>query len=75
MSKPTEAGQNASTDKRAASPHPLDGSQYHNIIEEQEYAERRPTPDEQAPWRIAHPLEDPTAPHTPPAPTISVGPK
>lgn len=28
---------------------PLDGSQYHDVIEEQEYAEQRPTPEEQKP--------------------------
>jgi len=28
---------------------PLDGSQYIDVIEEQEYAERRPTPEEQRP--------------------------
>lgn len=28
---------------------PLDGSQYLDVIEEQEYAERRPTPEEQRP--------------------------
>jgi hypothetical protein len=28
---------------------PLDGSQYLDVIEEQEYAERRPTADEQKP--------------------------
>lgn len=28
---------------------PLDGSQYHDVIEEQEYADRRPSPEEQTP--------------------------
>ncbi|HJV88532.1 MAG TPA: hypothetical protein VJ698_23910 [Noviherbaspirillum sp.] len=28
---------------------PLDGSQYLDVIEEQEYADRRPTPEEQKP--------------------------
>lgn len=28
---------------------PLDGSQYHDVIEEQEYAERRPSQEEQMP--------------------------
>ncbi len=28
---------------------PLDGSQYLDVAEEQEYAERRPTPEEQRP--------------------------
>lgn len=28
---------------------PLDGSQYIDVIEEQEYAEQRPTPEEQKP--------------------------
>jgi hypothetical protein len=30
---------------------PLDGSQYLDIIEEQKYAEQRPTPEEQKPRR------------------------
>ena len=34
--------------------HALDGSQYLGIIEEQIYAEQRPTPEEQKPWRIFH---------------------
>ena len=28
---------------------PLDGSQYRDVIEEQEYADRRPSPEEQKP--------------------------
>lgn len=28
---------------------PIDGSQYLEVVEEQEYAERRPTPEEQKP--------------------------
>lgn len=28
---------------------PLDGSQYIDVVEEQEYADRRPTPEEQKP--------------------------
>lgn len=28
---------------------PMDGSQYLDVIEEQEYADRRPTPEEQRP--------------------------
>lgn len=28
---------------------PMDGSQYIDVIEEQEYADRRPTPEEQRP--------------------------
>lgn len=31
--------------------HPLDGSQYHNIIEEQVYSEQRPGPSENKPHR------------------------
>ncbi|HEY8605567.1 MAG TPA: hypothetical protein VIM12_00470 [Noviherbaspirillum sp.] len=33
---------------------PLDGSQYLDVVEEQEYANRRPAPDEQRP-RFASP--------------------
>lgn len=29
--------------------HPLDGSQYMDVVEEQEYADRRPTAEEQRP--------------------------
>ncbi len=57
------------------SPHPLDGSQYHNIIEEQEYSERRPTPEEQKPWRISHPGQEQPSSHVPAEPSISVGTK
>lgn len=28
---------------------PLDGSQYHDVIDEQQYADQRPTPEEQQP--------------------------
>lgn len=28
---------------------PLDGSQYHDVIEEQQYAEKRPSPEEEKP--------------------------
>ncbi|MCM0044130.1 MAG: hypothetical protein NBV65_05805 [Burkholderiaceae bacterium] len=58
-----------------APPHPLDGSQYHNVIEEQAYAELPPTPEEQMPRRarqLADP--DPVQPH-PDDPAISVGPQ
>ena len=56
-------------------PHPLDGSQYHNVIEEQEYAERRPTPEEQRPWRISHPDQEQPSSHVRPDPSISIGTK
>ncbi len=54
-------------------PHPLDGSQFHNVIEEQIYAELPPTPEEQQPRRARH-LPDPAeqGPH-PDDPAISVG--
>lgn len=56
-----------------AAPHPLDGSQFHNVIEEQVYSELPPTPEEQMPRRSRH-LPDPEArqPH-PDDPAISVG--
>lgn len=55
--------------------HPLDGSQYHNVIEEQAYSELPPTPEEQMPRRV-HLLADPppVQPH-PDDPAISVGPQ
>lgn len=58
-----------------APPHPLDGSQYHNVIEEQVYSELPPTAEEQRPRRVRQ-LADPDAvqPH-PDDPTISVGPQ
>ncbi len=33
---------------------PLDGRQFHNVIDEQRYAEQPPTHEEQTPWRIHH---------------------
>lgn len=44
------------TDERSKGPYvgrPLDGSQYVDVIEEQEYADRRPSPEEQKP-RFSH---------------------
>jgi len=58
----------------SASPHALDGSQYHNIIEEQVYAEQRPSPQEQRPWRIFHPTQTEPPTPEPDKPSISVGP-
>ncbi len=56
-----------------ASPHPLDGSQYHGVIEEQARAEQPPTEEEQAPRRVRHlPDPAPVQPH-PDDPSISVG--
>lgn len=58
-----------------APPHPLDGSQYHNVIEEQAYSELPPTPEEQQPRRARHLAEpEPIQPH-PDDPAISVGPQ
>lgn len=66
--------------------HALDGSQYHNIIEEQAYSELPPTPEEQKPWRVFHQRENqresqsesqhdtkPADRDSHEAPTISVG--
>ncbi len=54
-------------------PHPLDGSHFHSVIEEQVYSELPPTPEEQKPRRVRH-LPDPEGqqPH-PDDPTISIG--
>ena len=56
-----------------AAPHPVDGSQFHNVVEEQAWSEMPPTPEEQEPRRVRH-LPDPEAakPH-PDDPSISVG--
>ena len=56
-----------------AAPHPLDGSQFHNVIEEQAWSDAPPTQQEQAPRRARH-LPDPeqAKPH-PDDPSISVG--
>ena len=57
--------------------HALDGSQYHNIIEEQVYAEQPPTAEEQKPWRVFHQHETQDTrtgdQGSPDAPAISVG--
>ena len=60
-----------------AKEHALDGSQYHNIIEEQVYAEQPPTAEEQKPWRVFHQHETQDSKTgdqgSPEAPAISVG--
>ncbi len=57
-----------------AAPHPLDGSQFHNVVEEQAYSELPPTAEEQAPRRARQlPDPEPVRPH-PDDPSISVGP-
>ena len=55
-------------------PHAMDGSQFHNVIEEQTWSELPPTPEEQMPRRARH-LDDAEeqAPH-PAQAQISVGP-
>ena len=59
----------------AVPPHPLDGSQYHNVIEEQLYSELAPTAEEQMPCRFRHLADpEPVQPH-PDDPSISVGPQ
>lgn len=60
-------------DTPPAAPHPLDGSHFHNVIEEQVYSELPPTPEEQMPRRSRH-LPDPQGrqPHRD-DPAISVG--
>jgi hypothetical protein len=56
----------------ASERHPLDGSQFHNVIEEQVYSELPPTPEEQIPHRAGHlPEPDPSPPDKP---TLSIGP-
>ncbi len=56
-----------------AAPHPLDGSQYHNVIEEQEWSEQPPSPEEQAPRRARHLPEPASPPPHPDDPAISIG--
>lgn len=58
-----------------AAAHPLDGSQFHTVVEEQVYAELPPTLEEQAPRRSRQlPEPNSTRPH-PDDPAISVGPQ
>lgn len=53
--------------------HPLDGSQFHNVVDEQRWAELPPTPEEQAPRRVRRlPEPDALIPH-PDDPGISIG--
>ncbi len=60
-------------DTPPAAPHPLDGSHFHNVIEEQVYSELPPTPEEQMPRRARH-LPEPEGQHRhPDDPAISVG--
>lgn len=54
--------------------HAVDGSQFHNVIEEQWYSELPPTPEEQMPLRARHLTEPDDQPPHPDDPTISVGP-
>lgn len=59
----------------ASAPHPMDGSQFHNVIEEQTWSDLPPTPEEQMPRRARHldDAESDQAPH-PEQAQISVGP-
>lgn len=51
----------------------LDGSQFCNVIEEQRYAEQRPSAAEQQPWRIRHLHDKPDGGHPDPAGRVSLG--
>jgi hypothetical protein len=51
-----------SNDQSAYKSKPLDGSQYHNVIEEQVYSELPPSQEEQQPVRARH-LDKPQTPH------------
>ncbi len=53
--------------------HPLDGSQFHNVIDEQVYAELPPTAEEQRPLS-RRPQNASQQPPRPDDPAISVGP-
>ncbi len=65
--------QSAPSATPSAAPHPLDGSHFHNVIEEQVYSELPPTPEEQQPRRVRHlPEPEGQQPH-PDDPAISVG--
>lgn len=57
QSSARESQKNAATAPYAGKP--LDGSQYHDVVEEQVYAEQRPTPEEQRPRRSSE-HQDPT---------------
>ncbi len=56
-----------------AAPHPLDGSQFHNVIEEQVYSELPPTAEEQMPRRARNLRDNEAPPPHPDDPAISVG--
>lgn len=64
---------NTATPAPAGAPHPLDGSQFHNVVEEQQYSELPPTPEEQAPRRVRHLPPPPAVQPHPDDPAISVG--
>lgn len=57
-----------------SAPHPLDGSQFHSVIDEQVYAELPPTPEEQRPHRVSPLFVPPDDKDRPDKVTISVGP-
>lgn len=54
-------------------PHPVDGSQYHGVIEEQAWSEQPPSAEEQAPRRVRHLPEPAALPPHPDDPSISIG--
>lgn len=65
------APQQDPTALRPAGPYvgrPLDGSQYLDVVEEQEYADRRPTAEEQRPRRTALQAANRQATDVPPKP-------
>lgn len=53
MEQPTDKTAGQKQAPPSGAPHyvgkPLDGSQYHDVVEEQVYADKRPTPEEQKP--------------------------
>lgn len=63
-----------STGVNPAARHPLDGSQFHNVIEEQVYSELPPTAEEQMPRRVRQLTDPEPLPPPPDEPAISVGP-
>ena len=53
--------------------HPMDGSQFHTVIDEQVWSEQAATPEEQAPRRVRGLPEPEPAKTHPEDPSLSVG--
>ncbi len=54
VEKPSKPKVSSGSSVSAPAPHPMDGSQFHNVIEEQTWSELPPTQEEQMPRRARH---------------------